>query len=486
MKNALLICLLLSFCKLAGMAQNYRPKYHYSPPKNWVNDPNGLVYLDGEYHLFTQYNPYGTTWGHMSWGHAVSTDLWHWKTLPIAMEEYWNADSTQTMLFSGCVVVDSLNSSGFFKKGFKKGLVAVFTGHVHKNGKEINQNQSLMYSADKGRTWQLYKENPVLDIGLTNFRDPNVIWYEPQQKWVMAVVVPLEYKVQFYESTNLKNWQLMSEFAKQGDVRAIWECPSLCKVPLQDGSGHKWLLTVSGSHRVAEGFVGVQYFIGDFDGQKFIPQQQQTSLYMDEGKDYYAPIPYYNVPKSQKYPLMIGWTNNWKYADKTPTQGYRGGFSLPRQLSIYEENGLYQLAQKALLPKDIATKRLQLTAGKNTLTRPLNFDSNSYVLHLTINTGSAKGFDLHLLKNDAEQTSLSYNVATKTLALDRRKSGRVAFHPAFESVESAQINQVGELLDLTIIVDNSIVEVFANGGRTVISSQVFPTKNKGSVSFKWW
>jgi fructan beta-fructosidase len=174
----------------------YRPTYHYTPPKNWVNDPNGMVYLDGEYHLFYQYNPFGSKWGHMSWGHAVSKDLKTWETLPVALPEFDNADGSQTMIFSGCAVIDSMNTSGFFEKGFKKGMVAIFTSHIDKNGKGLAQHQSLAYSSDKGRTWKRYQKNPVLDIGLKDFRDPNVFWYARKKRWILTVVKALEYTAQ--------------------------------------------------------------------------------------------------------------------------------------------------------------------------------------------------------------------------------------------------------------------------------------------------
>ena len=240
---------------------DYRPAYHYAPAKNWVNDPNGLVYLDGEYHLFYQYNPFGDTWGHMSWGHAVSKDLKTWEELPVALKEYTNADSTETMIFSGCVVVDSLNTSGFFAPNFKKGLVAIYTSHVHKGGEGVAQHQSLAYSADKGRTWTYYDKNPVLDIGLKDFRDPSVFRYG--NTWRMVVVKPLDFTVQIYESTDLKAWKLLSEFGKMGDVAKIWECPSLFRVPVEDTLAEKWVMMIS-SAAVGHGVHGHAVFRGRF------------------------------------------------------------------------------------------------------------------------------------------------------------------------------------------------------------------------------
>jgi fructan beta-fructosidase len=228
MRNYLLVFLL--FCLAVSCipskekeaktySELYRPRYHFSPAKNWINDPNGLVYLQGEYHLFYQYNPFGTTWGHMSWGHAVSTDLLHWTHLPVALEEYANpATQDSTMIFSGTVVVDHANSAGFGVDA----MIAIYTSNVHKNGQGIAQHQSLAYSTDKGRTWKRYANNPILDIQRKDFRDPKVFWYEATKKWVMALVVPDLFKVQFYESSNLLKWQLTGEFTGAGDTTRVW------------------------------------------------------------------------------------------------------------------------------------------------------------------------------------------------------------------------------------------------------------------------
>src|SRR6478609_6557592 len=238
---------------IAGKEQ-YRPQYHFSPQKNWTNDPNGLVYYDGEYHLFYQYNPYGDTWGHMSWGHTVSKDLLRWEQLPVAIEEYPDpATGDSTMIFSGTVVVDKNNSSGLCSG--KECMVAIYTSHVHKDGEGKRQHQSLAYSNDKGRTWKRYDKNPILDIQRKDFRDPKVFWYEPQQKWVMALVVPDEYKVQLYQSKNLLQWDLMSEFGKVGDTTRIWECPDLYRLPVENEPGKsKWVLSLSGSHPAGPNF----------------------------------------------------------------------------------------------------------------------------------------------------------------------------------------------------------------------------------------
>lgn len=472
--------ILLLFISSWALAQNYRPTFHYTPPKNWVNDPNGLVYLDGEYHLFYQYNPFGEKWGHMSWGHAVSPDLKNWQTLPLAIPEFDNADGTKTMIFSGCAVVDSSNTSGLFKKGFKKGLVAIFTSHIE--GKA--QHQSLAYSSDKGRTWKHYDNNPVLDIGLKDFRDPNVIWYPERQVWIMSLVKPLDYLVQFYESKDLKSWNLLSEFGKQGDMTRIWECPSLTKVPVAGTNQSKWVVMVSSGHR-QKNYLAVQYFVGDFDGKTFTPQKQQDVMLVDEGKDFYASIPFYNLPKKHKKPVMIGWLNDWEYANDIPTVGFRGGFSVAREMSLFQENGLYKLQQNPIVKSDILTEKLSLKVGDKLNSKLAKSNNNAYRLQLTINLLNSKGFDLELLKNDANSSILSYDVATETLSFDRTKSGNVDFHKRFSSIESVKISPEKNQLKLEILVDKSVVEIFANSGKAVITDLVFPLKNTSAIELRW-
>jgi fructan beta-fructosidase len=479
--NVLIGILFFSHFSYSQSKTRYRPTFHYSPPVNWVNDPNGLVYLDGEYHLFTQYNPYGSKWGHMSWGHAVSKDLQNWKTLPIAMEEYKNVDSSKTMLFSGCVIVDSLNSSNLFANGFKKGLVAIFTSHVHQDNKEVVQHQSIMYSQDKGRTWKLYHQNPILDLQMKNFRDPNVIWYPERKVWIMTLVKPLEYTAQFYESKNLINWTLLSEFGNQGDVTKIWECPSLTKVPIENSKEYKWMLTISSGHKQV-GYVGMQYFIGDFDGFKFTAQKQNEVFYMDYGKDYYAAIPYYNLPKKQKKPIMIGWVNNWAYANDIPTGGFRGMYSVPRELSLYKDKETFRLKQNPIKLEGVEEKNITLKSKQRT--PKINFKTDSYILNLKIEA-SNEGFEIEILKSANQSTKIIYKPNNEILSFDRTQSGNVAFNKAFASIEDMPLKAENGFINLKIIVDKSIVEIYGNGGKAVLLDLVFPLKNKNQVIFNW-
>ncbi|MCA9780118.1 MAG: glycoside hydrolase family 32 protein, partial [Candidatus Eremiobacteraeota bacterium] len=262
-RNLLALCLLLT--TLASAQEKYRPQFHFTPPKNWMNDPNGLVYFDGEYHLFYQHNPFGIRWGHMSWGHAVSKDLVKWEHLPIALPELENL-----MAFSGSVVIDKTNSAGFGKDA----MVALYTGYRPRDGW---QAQFLAYSTDRGRTWERYGTDPVLDIGSTDFRDPKVFRYG--QEWRMVLALPTQRKVSFYSSTNLKDWTWLSDFGPQGAVGGAWECPDLFSLQVENWEGEeRWVLQVDIDRRSRAGGSGGQYFLGRFDGTRFVLDQESPQL----------------------------------------------------------------------------------------------------------------------------------------------------------------------------------------------------------------
>lgn len=485
MKNKLILCGILACFFSTAYAQmkpttptdTYRPKHHYTPKKNWVNDPNGLVYLDGEYHLFYQHNPFGSSWGHMSWGHAVSKDLLQWEELPIALPEAQNPDGSTTMVFSGCAVVDSLNTSGFFKPGFTAGLVAIFTSHVDQKGTNLAQHQSLAYSSDKGRTWTYYAQNPVLDIGLKDFRDPNVIWWPEKQKWIMTVVKPLEFIAQFYESTDLKSWTLMSEFGQKGDVSKIWECPSLVRVPVENSQESKWVLFISSGHRQKD-YLAMQYFVGDFDGHTFTSQAQEEVLYVDEGKDYYAAIPFYNLPKKHTKPVMIGWVNDWEYARDIPTGDVRGAFSFPREISLTQTAKGYRLRQTPILAKNWKTFTLteKSTHGKR------QDVPKAYHVQVDYRVTPSTAFSLDIQQGKNEWTRISYDPTSEMLSFDRTKSGNVRFNPRFPSIEKLHVPLTDGKLLLDIYVDFALIEIYANKGTGTMTEWIFPEENKHSMT----
>ena len=459
---------------------SYRPLYHFTTDSNWINDPNGLVYAFGKFHVFGQYNPFGEKWGHMSWAHAVSSDLFAWQQQPLAIPEIQNADSSVTMIFSGSAVVDSFNTSGFGKDG-QVPMVAIYTAHHDKNGKGIGQSESLAYSLDEGKTWQQYSNNPVLDINLTDFRDPKVFWYAPEHKWVMAVVKPIEYKVQFYASADLKKWNMLSEFGPMGNVDKIWECPDLFQVPVEGTSEKKWVLSMSAGHPQKE-WLSVQYFIGNFDGKTFTADKLNYPLYIDYGKDFYAGITFNNIPATDGRAIMMGWANCWRYANDIPTKGFRGMYTVPRELALRNVNGSLQVGQQPAkelynytqsifdapaIELDNAAKLLDPAKG------------TALDISFTLQTDALAG--IHVLKSGTEQTTIAYDNSTKTFSVDRRQSGDTSFSNVFASIETLKLNAASDKIKVRILVDKSVLEIFVNNGEYVFTEQVFPKHNEGSI-----
>ena len=456
---------------------------------------------------FYQYNPFGNEWGHMSWGHAVSKDLLHWTNLPVAIPEFTHLSKligkAKTAIFSGSAVIDKGNQNGLCPAGTKDCMVAIYTGNVNEGETQTAQYQSMAYSADKGRTWTQYAKNPIIDIGSKEFRDPNVIWYAPQQKWVMSTVKATEHRVAFFESKDLKNWQLMSHFGKQGDTTKVWECPALMQVPIQGEPGaSKWVLFISSGHPQNGAYVGMQYFVGDFDGTQFTldpaspkPMAEDNGYagaVVDYGKDYYAAIQFNNLPAPQSSsatpgmampgPIMIGWLNNWAYGKELPTTPFKGAMSLPRQISLKRTPAGLQLIQlpinevNTLRKNNPVPQRVTLTNQSQTLAKSIN---NTYELTVEIKPGTATTVGIRLAKNGNEETVIRYHDGK--LELDRRKSGRVNFSDRFPSVESAPLQPQNGTIKLRIFMDESIVEVFANDGERVITDLIFPNTPTGSI-----
>ena len=460
----------------------YRPAYHFTADSNWINDPNGLVYHNGEYHLFYQYNPFGAKWGHMSWGHSVSSDLIHWKTLPVAMYEEKNPkDNDTTMIFSGSAVIDKENSSGFANGSQKTPLVAVYTSYVHNSSNPKVQHQSIAYSNDDGLSWTKYSGNPVIDIKSLEFRDPKVFWYEPQQKWVMAVLKPEVHQAQLYSSKNLKEWTYMSSWGGAGNTERIWECPDLFEMNVKGTNEKKWVMLVSCGH-AQRGFPGMQYFIGNFDGTKFTPDHNYSKpTYLDFGKDFYAAVTYNNTPNDRK--ILVGWMNNWEYANDIPTgKVWRGSYAIPRELSLVRTGNELKLIQQPVAEMNALKQEVFSLENKHVATNlDLSYRGDSYQVELIIEPGEAKAAGIKILKSNNEETIIKYDNVLKQLQLDRSKSGNVNFHPKFSSVETADVSLQNELIRLNILVDRSVVEVFANDGLATISDLVFPLQKEGGI-----
>lgn len=462
-----LACLCILATVLAAQSadymQTYRPQVHFSPRKYWTNDPNGLVYFHGEYHLFFQYNPLGDQWGHMSWGHAVSPDLLHWEELPVAIPE-----KDGEMVFTGSVVVDRENTSGFCASG-KACLVAIYTGH-RSTTQETRQTQNLAYSGDDGRTWTRYAGNPVLDLHMAGFRDPSVAWDEQEGHWRMAVSLPQEHKVRFYASSNLKEWTQLSDFGPAGDVDGDWECPDLLRIPAENGKRDMWALKVGLNPGAPQGGSGEQYFLGEFDGKRFVASSVPGSHgWTNYGKDDYCAISFNGLPRGAK-PVLIGWMSNWQYAAKLPTSPWRGQMSLPRQLSfLRDEEGL-------------AIKQEPVTAALRTehsvILQPQRGKIQSSVqeapfeLDLQFGKPQEMVFGVRLYTDDQHWTEIGFDRTRKEFYLDRTKSG-VAITAEFPARTIAPLI-VSRPYDLKLVVDRSSIEAYAQDGSIAMTDLIFP------------
>ena len=465
---------------------SYRPLFHYTPTTNWINDPNGLVYYNGSYHLFSQYNPLGYVWGNMNWDQALSSDLFSWQETGVAISEI-TTDTETSMIFSGSAVVDNLNTTGFATQTGQVPLVAVYTvNNTGAGGNAISQTQCISYSLDQGQTWTAYTKNPVLDIGSTQFRDPKVFWYTPTQTWVMLVSKPDVDSVRIYNSPDLRNWTFKSDFGAIGNTNQVWECPDLYQLTVEGTSAQKWVLSVSGGG-VENGFGGMQYFIGSFDGSKFTANADNYPLYVDYGKDYYAGVTYNNIPNSDGRTVMISWANNWSYAGTIPTSGYRGQYAVPRSLSLRKVNNAdgYHLLQTpvAEITQHETNAYSNPSINVNSTLKLDSVSGTSLDIQFNLSMANATTAGINILQSGTEQTTITLNKSQSRLSLDRTKSGRNDFSSQFSGVESATMNNI-DFTNLTcrILVDQSIVEVFINQGEYTITDLVFPTQAKGGIS----
>jgi fructan beta-fructosidase len=437
----------------------FRPQVHFSPATNWTNDPNGLLYYRGEYHLFFQYNPFGDQWGHMSWGHAVSPDMLHWKELPVAI-----AEQDGVMIFTGSIVVDHANTSGLCGAG-KECLVAVYTGHSEKD-KATLQTQNIASSVDNGRTWTRYKGNPVLDLHMADFRDPSVSWDEIGRHWLMAVSLPKEHKVRFYGSPNLKDWTQLSEFGPAGDVDGDWECPDLLRVPAAKGTGSIWALKVGLNPGAPQGGSGEQYFLGDFDGTKFTQSKERGSQgWTNYGKDDYCAISFNGLPKGDK-PALLGWMSNWQYAAKLPTSPWRGQMSLPRRLSFVNDTAGMGLRQEPVVAP-LRNKAVVVVKATDSVATEAPFE-----LHLTFAPMAGKVSGVKLYSDAEHFTEIGFDGAKKEFYIDRTHAGG-EISADFPARTVAPLN-MERTLDLTLVVDRSSVEAYAQNGTIAMTDLIFP------------
>lgn len=459
----------------------YRPQFHFSPQKNWMNDPNGMVYFKGEYHLFFQYHPHGTEWGPMHWGHAISDDLIHWKEMPIALYP-----DEHGVIFSGCAVVDWNNTTGFFED--EPGLVVIYTNTDQYPGSDRSrQRQSLAYSKDQGRSWTKYQGNPVLsDENLTDFRDPKVFWHQETKKWVM--VLATEQSITLYTSDNLLEWERASEFgATAGSHDGVWECPDLFPLPLNgDETNQKWVMIVSiGDNPQYKEGSRTQYFIGEFDGQTFINNHSDdTILWLDHGRDNYAGVSWSDIPIQDGRRMYIGWMSNWRYANQVPTSVWRSSMTIPRELSLKTVHNKVRLMQQPV--RELETIKESVTEHKQKVIMENDVIKQSIPplceLHLKMDLEEKAHFELTFHHSREENTTISYDSNRELLSLNREESGNSQFSDSFSTIQSAELQTEEGNLELKILLDHASVELFANSGEVTMTSLIFPEELAQEIS----
>ena len=450
--------------------EKYRPQYHFSPQYGWTNDPNGMVYHNGEYHLFFQYNPYGCKWGNMHWGHAVSKDLVQWEELPYAL-----APDKLGAIYSGCVVIDKDNTAGFGKDA----MVAIFTSAGEQ------QVQSLAYSLDNGRSFTKYEGNPVLSHPtIVDFRDPKVFWYAPTQQWIMSLAT--SQSITFYSSKNLKEWTQLSEFGEGiGNHDGVWECPDL--FPLTYEGQTKWVLFVSINPGSPNGGSATQYFIGNFDGETFSPDPLPYPLWIDYGRDNYAGVTWNNVPAEDGRRLFIGWMSNWDYSNEVPTTNFRNAMTLARTLSLAHNGEHLVVASKPV--KEIERLRNETislpnkTATTTTFKQLLNNNDGAYELTFSITPNGSDNFSFSLLNNKGEELTYIFDIANKTLLTNRAKSS-VAFNANFAAMLIKAPLTAKKSYTIRLLVDKASTELFVNDGEVVQTNTIFPTEAYNALRFK--
>lgn len=452
----------------------FRPNYHFTPERNWMNDPNGMVFFNGEYHLFYQHHPDGATPGPMHWGHAISPDMVNWEHRPIALYPDENG-----VIFSGSAVVDWKDTTGFF--GGKPGLVAIFTHHDKDPGADrARERQSLAYSADSGRTWIKYSGNPVLESDrFVDFRDPKVFWHPDTKRWVM--IVASGRTVCLYHSPNLKEWTFGSEFGQgNGLSDGVWECPDLFPLPVDnDPSRTKWVMFVSVGGRPADTEGSrTQYFIGEFDGQSFVNDNPgDTVLWLDHGSDSYAGVSWSDIPEEDGRRIYLAWMSNQKYCTVTPTGDWRSAMTVPRALALQSRAGQIRLVQQPVQELEkLRTPVLALADAPIREVQPHTADLELDSFEMIVETapGPTGDFAIKVRASDSQQTVIGYNAERNEIFVDRTRSGIIDFQENFAAVHTVKLETEGEPIKLQIYVDRSSVEVFVNDGSAVVTDLIFP------------
>lgn len=464
----------------------YRPNFHFTPKANWMNDPNGMFYLNGKYHLYFQYYPDGNVWGPMHWGHAISENMITWEEQPIAL-----FPDDLGLIFSGSAVVDENNSSGFGKAD-KPPIVAMFTYHNMKGEKdgEIDfQTQAIAYSLDEGQTFTKYDKNPVIkNSGIKDFRDPKVIWDVIGKKWIM--VLAAGQKIMFYSSPNLKDWDLLSDFGSQiGSHDGVWECPDLFPIRVEGTNQLKWVLIVSINPGGPNGGSATQYFVGDFDGIKFTLDtsfkndlKSNKAIWLDYGRDNYAGVTWANIPKEDGRKLFIGWMSNWDYARDVPTETWRSAMTIPRDLKLKKLNNSYRLCSTPVselgqhVSKTIHIKELIVINNASIISKN---EVNLSSLCLKLEIKNLKESKYTFLFHNKFGDSLSFGIDNieKHYFVNRQKSGKVSFSDKFaNTISRVGFSNPSNFLKMQVILDKTSIEVFYNDGETAMSEIFFPNQ----------
>ena len=430
--------------------EQYRPLYHHTPAYGWMNDPNGMFFKDGVWHLYFQHNPYGSQWENMTWGHSTSTDLIHWTFQGDPIQpDAWGA------IFSGSSVVDKNNTAGFGENA----IVALYTSAGE------NQTQSMAYSTDNGKTFTKYDGNPIITSNVPDFRDPHMFWNEDIKKWNMILAAGQQMNI--YSSDNLKDWKFESSFGTEyGSHGGVWECPDLMKMKVRGTDKEKWMLVCNINPGGPSGGSATQYFVGDFDGHKFTCESKpEVTKWMDYGKDHYATVTFDNAPNGRH--VALAWMSNWQYANQVPTMQYRSANSIPRDLGLFEYKGNTYCS---------VTPSEEITAARSKKPSKSLSEACEMVVNLkgdaTITLSNSKG----------EKVVMTYKAKDETFSMDRTLSGKTDFSSDFAAITTAPV--YGKMNKLRIFIDKSSIEVFDNDGKMAMTNLVFPTKPYDKVTIK--
>ena len=472
--------------------EQHRPQFHFSPEEQWMNDPNGMVFYEGEYHLFYQHYPDSNVWGPMHWGHAISEDLLHWNHLPIAL-----APDDLGHIFSGSAVVDWNNTSGFGQNS-QPPMVAIYTYHKmegEKAGRNDYQTQGIAYSNDKGRSWTKYYGNPVIpNPGIKDFRDPKVIWDDRSSQWVMVFAAYDHVKI--WSSPDLKSWTHLSDFGREwGNHGGVWECPDLFPLTVEGTDEQKWVLLLSINPGSPNGGSGTQYFIGQFDGKTFTLDEQfasalvendgKTAIWIDYGRDNYAGVTWSDIPDDDGRRIFMGWMSNWDYAQIVPTYKWRSAMTIPRELILKNTSAgprlfsvpVDELANNRTTAINLETQDVE---GELDLTDKLDGNLSQVEIELTLITpqGSGSGIILEFSNSKNERYLIGYDADRKEYFSDRRQSGKIDFSPKFgEVVHYAPRIVNDQEMTLHLFMDVSSAELFADGGASALTDIFFPSED---------